>query len=63
MPCIVTVITDVHKVFAFVGVCVSDYISVLTSSKGYHFLGIDYKEYCLLGCDATYTGKNIYQFL
>jgi len=38
-------------------VCVSDYISQLTSSEGYHLLGSDYKEYCLLGCDATYTGK------
>jgi hypothetical protein len=67
VPCIVTMITDIHKLFAFVGVCVCvcacDYISELTSCEGCHLLGSDYREYHLLGCDTTYTGKKIYQFL
>jgi hypothetical protein len=36
---------------------VGDYISESSSCEGYHILGSDYKEYHLMGCDATYTGK------
>ena len=53
-----------HILFECVGVCVcvGDYISELTLCEGYHLLGSVYKEYHLLDCDATYTGKKIYQF-
>ena len=60
VPCIVTSITDIHKLFVLVGV--SDYISQLTGSEGFHLQGSDYKEYHLLSCDATYTGKQIHPF-